>query len=264
MTKVGKHFCMGLAALALTFQFLGPARAQDTLTLCFENTDVKPWRTVDAQGLNFELLRETGRRLNLKLDFQALPWKRCLAQLQANEVQGVFAASFAPDRLEVGAYPGGRQADASKRMHVDRYVLVRRKGQAVGWDGKAFTNLDGAIGSQLGYSIGAQLRGMGVTVDEGSQTARALVQKLLAGRLAAAALGGSDAAGLMATDAQLAAQVEVLPVPLVEKPYFLMLSHAFVKARPELANRIWATLEEVRQSAAYRKLEKEAFEHGVR
>lgn len=264
MTKVGKLFCMGLATLAVVFGLAGAARAQDTLTLCFENADVKPWRTVDAQGLNFELLRETGRRLNLKLDFQALPWKRCLAQLQANEVHGVFAASFATDRLEVGAYPGGRQADPAKRMHVDRYVLVRRKGHAVNWDGKAFQNLDGAVGSQLGYSIGAQLRGMGVTVDEGSQTARALVQKLVAGRLAAAALGGSDATGLMATDQALAAQVEVLPIPLVEKPYFLMLSHALVKSRPELAQRVWATLEDVRQSPAYRKLEKDTFENAVR
>jgi polar amino acid transport system substrate-binding protein len=266
MTTMDSPTRRWLACAALALALVAPAQAQtsDSLTLCFENTDVRPWRTVEGNGLNFDLLREAGRRLGLRFEFQALPWKRCLAQLQANEVHGLFAASFASDRLEVGAYPGGRTPDAAKRMHVDRYVLVRRKGDAVNWDGKAFQNLDGAIGSQLGYSIGAQLRGMGVTVDEGSQNARALVQKLLAGRLAAAALGGSDATGLMAQDVQLAAQVEVLPVPLVEKPYFLMLSHALLKARPELAQRLWATLEEVRQSPAYRKLEKDTLENGLR
>lgn len=252
------------AALAAALGLAAPAWSTEALTLCFENTDVKPWRTVEGAGLNFELLREAARRVNMRLDFKPLPWKRCLAMLQANEVDGAFAASFAPDRLEVGAYPGGKAPDAAKRMHVDRYVLVRRKGDAVGWDGKVFQNLNGAVGSQLGYSIGAQLRAMGVAVDEGSQDALSLVRKLMAGRLAAAALGGSDAAYLMAGQPWLAAQVEVLPIPLTEKAYFLLLSHAFAKAAPDSAARLWGAIEEVRNSVAYRKLEKDTFENGLR
>jgi polar amino acid transport system substrate-binding protein len=248
-------FALGLAA---------PAWSAEALTLCFENVDVRPWRTVDGAGLNFELLKAAAQRLQLRLDFKALPWKRCLAMLQANEVDGAFAASFAPERLEVGVYPGGKAPDAAKRMHVDRYVLLRRKGDSVGWDGRAFQNLNGAVGSQLGYSIGAQLRAMGVAVDEGSQDALSLVRKLMAGRLAAAALGGSDATRLLAGEPWLAAQVEVLPAPLTEKPYFLMLSHAFARAAPESAARLWGAIEEARNSPAYRKIEKETLENGIR
>ncbi len=246
------------------FALCAPLRATESLTLCFESADVKPWRTVDGAGLNFELIKEAAKRTQMRLEFRALPWKRCLAMLQANEVEGAFAASFSADRLEVGVYPGGKTPDAAKRMHVDRYMLLRRKGDALSWDGKSFKNLNGAIGSQLGYSIGAQLRAMGVNVDEGSQDPLSLVRKLIAGRISAAALGGSDAAGLMSSQPWLAAEVEVLPIALTEKPYFLMLSHAFVKAAPASAARLWDAIEEVRNSAPYRKLEKETFENGLR
>jgi len=55
----------------------------------------------------------------------------------------------------------------------------------------------------------------------------------------------------------VAQQIEVLPTPLVEKPYYLILSHAFVAQQPELAARIWKAIEEVRTSAFYRRREHE-------
>lgn len=131
--------------------------------------------------------------------------------------------------------------DSSKRMHIDSYVLLRRKGSKVEWDGKALRNLDGPVGYQRGYSVGDQLRKLNVEVDEGSQRADELARKLIAGRLGAAALGGSDAHSVMNSPA--AAQLEMLPVPLAEKPYFLILSHGMVARRPELSQRIWAAME---------------------
>jgi polar amino acid transport system substrate-binding protein len=237
---------------------LGPAAAQakETITLCFERQEVLPWRTLNHRGLNFDLLEKVAARLDVHFDYQSMPWKRCLEQLKDNQVGGAFAVSFSRDRLKIGAYPGAGNPDASKRMHVDRYVLVRRKGSRVQWDGKAFTNIDGAIGIQLGYSVGDFLRSHNVQVDEGSQRAAELVQKLVAGRLNAAALGGGDAAAMMR--GPMGAKLEVLPVPLIEKPYFLILSHALVSSNPDLAARIWKAIEDVRNSPAYRKLERDS------
>jgi polar amino acid transport system substrate-binding protein len=252
--------CLGAGLAA----FAAPPKADRMVSLCFERQEVLPWRTLDGGGLNFELLGEVARRLGVVFDYQSMPWKRCLEQVKANQVDGAFAVSFSRERLAVGAYPGvhgddgqadpGR-ADPDKRMHVDRYVLVRRKGSRVDWDGKQFSNVDGRIGIQLGYSVGDFLRARHLDVDEGSQQADELVQKLLAGRVAAAALGGGDAVRVMRTP--VAQQIEVLPVPLVEKPYYLILSHAFVAQQPELAARIWKTIGEVRTSSAYRRRERE-------
>jgi len=231
----------------------GAAGRKETVTLCFEQQDVRPWRTEQGGGLNFALLKMVEQRLDLRFDYQSIPWKRCLAELKANAVDGAFAVSYKPDRRELGEYPGGQQVDASKRMHIDSYMVVRKKGSKVEWDGKSFHNLDGAIGFQLGYSVGDVLRAQNVEVDEGSQRADELARKVIAGRVAAAAIGGSDAHGLM--NGPLAPQLEELPIPIIEKPYFLILSHGMLAARPQLAERIWHAIEDVRNSAAYRKLE---------
>jgi polar amino acid transport system substrate-binding protein len=246
--------CCAYALLALSFPAAAADKAGDTtVRLCFEQQDVLPWRTEKGGGLNFELLKMVEKRLEIHFDFQGIPWKRCLAQLKANAVDGAFAVSYKPDRRELGEYPGGQQIDAGKRMHIDSYVVIRKKGSKVDWDGKSFRNLEGAVGFQLGYSVGDVLRAQNIEVDEGSQRADELARKLIAGRVAAAAVGGSDAHGLM--NGPLAPQLEQLPVPIIEKPYFLILSHGMVAARPQLAERIWRAVEEARNSAAYRKLE---------
>ncbi|MYM31849.1 transporter substrate-binding domain-containing protein [Duganella sp. CY15W] len=240
------------ACILLVLSLPLPAAARETIKLCFEAQDVKPWRTEQGGGLNFDLLKLVEQRLDIQFDFQSIPWKRCLAQLKANAVDGAFAVSYKPDRRELGEYPGGENIDAGKRMHTDTYVVLRRKGSKVEWDGKHFTNLDGAIGFQLGYSVGDVLRAQNLEVDEGSQRADELARKLLAGRLAAAAVGGSDAAGLMR--GPLASKLEQLPIPIIEKPYFLILSHALVASRPELAASIWNAIEQARNSPGYKKL----------
>jgi polar amino acid transport system substrate-binding protein len=247
--------CLLLACSALAS---GAAHAADprpptTLKLCFERQQVLPWRTLGGAGLNFELLDEVARRTGVSFDYRSMPWKRCLEQLKANEVDGAFAVSFNPERLVLGAYPGGEHADPARRMHVDRYMLLRRKGSRVDWDGKTFRNLDGRVGFQLGYSVGEFLRAQQMPVDEGSQQSDELAQKLIAGRVAAAALGGGDAVRLMR--GPLGRQLEVAPTPLVEKAYYLVLSHKLARSEPALAARIWDTIGQVRTSAAYRKRE---------
>jgi polar amino acid transport system substrate-binding protein len=77
------------------------------------------------------------------------------------------------------------------------------------------------------------------------------MQKLLAGRVAAVALGGGDAVRLVR--GKVAEQVEIVHTPLEQKPYYLMLSHAFVAKHPAQAERIWKAIEQVRTSAAYQQ-----------
>lgn len=245
-------------ALFLGASLCMPATAAEIMVFCLEKADVRPWRTQDGGGLNIELLNRVARRLGVSFQYTAMPWKRCLAEVKANTVSGAVGASFKPDRLEIGSYPGGDKPDAAKRLNSDRYVLLRRKGSQAGWDGKAFRNLDGPVGIQLGYSIGDQLRALGVTVDDGAQQGRELALKLASGRLTAAATLEGEAHALLEADPRLAARLEVLPAPLTEKPYFLMLSNDFVNNRGDMARRIWSSIEEVRLSPDYQKLERQA------
>ena len=260
-----RFFSFALAASCLLLHAGARAAPGERITLCFERQEVRPWRTLDGGGLNFELLAEVARRTGITFDYQSMPWKRCLEQLKANQVGGAFAVSFNRERMALGAYPGisvgtaagapEPHADISKRMHVDTYMLVRRRGSRLDWDGKSLRNLEGRIGFQLGYSVGNFLRAQGAQTDDGSQRSDELAQKLIAGRLAGAAMGGGDAARLMR--GPYGKRLEMLPVPLMEKPYFLVLSNALAAGQPQLAARLWTAVEEVRNSPAYRKREQQ-------
>jgi polar amino acid transport system substrate-binding protein len=233
-----------------------PLFASERLTFCFENKLVAPWRATDRTGLNFELLRRVEKKLDLAFDYQLLPWKRCLAKLKANEVDGAFTVSFSEERREFGVFPGDDMADVRKRMHFARYFLVRKKGSNVDWDGRQFLKLDGKIAFQLGYSVGDMLHALNVPVDETADSPHNVGRKVITGRVAAAAMIDSDTYAVM--QGPLASRLEVVETPLVEKPYYLMLSNALVKAKPKLADQIWKQVEEVRNSKEYGRLVKAA------
>lgn len=238
------------AVLALAL--CSPAHAARKLTLCFENRDVLPWRSLHQQGLNFELLKRVEPKLDIKLQYQPLPWKRCLAKLKNNEVDGAFTVSYSAERSSYGVFPGDGAPDMQWRMHTARYYLMRKKGNPIDWDGQHFLNVKGKIGFQLGYSVGEMLRAQQVDVDESKDTIDSVARKLITGRLAGAAVFDSEATTLMT--GPLGMQLEMVPIPLVEKPYFLMLSRRLVDADPELATRIWKAVEEVRNGRDYGKL----------
>ncbi|MES2018834.1 MAG: transporter substrate-binding domain-containing protein [Pseudomonadota bacterium] len=245
-------FARSLLAALLWAGVSTPLQAAGTLTLCFENKMLMPWHSAERDGLNFELFKRVEAKLELTFVYETLPWKRCLARLKANEVDGAFAVSFSEDRRQFGAFPGNEQPDVKKRMQYARYFLVRKKGSSIDWDGKRFASVDGKIAFQLGYSIGELLNAHKVAVDESSDPPFTVGRKLVAGMIAGAAMMDSDVSTLMRTP--LAPQLEVVATPLTEKAYYLILSNELVKAKPELAEQIWKAIEEVRNSKEYGKL----------
>ena len=241
-----------------------PGIAAESVTLCNEHADVRPWRTRTGEGLNFLLLNRAARQAGVEFKYQTMTWPRCLALLKTGEMDGAFAASFKEDRLEIGTFPGGATPDHRKRLHSDRYVLVRKRGAAVDWDGRQFNHLSGHIGTQLGYSINDKLKKLGVATDDGAQSAEALLKKLIAGRIAAAAMLEGEVRAVLSASTEYPGAVEILPQPLEEKPYYLMFSHALTQRNPQMTQRIWDAIESVRQSRDYQREEKAAFGYGSR
>lgn len=251
--RIAARAAFGMACAALSCM-----AAAAELTLCAEAADVRPWRTRDHQGLNFTLLNRAAKLAGVSFKYETTTWPRCLAKLKAGEVDGAFAASFKPERTAIGVFPGGASPDPRKRLHVDRYVAVRKRGSGVDWDGRRFARLDGKVGTQLGYSINDSLQKLGVETDDGAQTADALVRKLAFGRVPVAGMLEGEVRAVLHANPQQAADIEILPVPLEEKPYYLMLSNALVRGRPQVAAKVWNAIESVRESAEYRKEEREA------
>jgi polar amino acid transport system substrate-binding protein len=123
----------------------------------------------------------------------------------------------------------------------------------VGYDGRRITGLTGTIGAQRGTSITQDLRRQGLPVEDSSPDVRTTVVKLAAGRVHAAAIGTDQAERLLASDGDLAAKVEIVRPPLVEKPYFLVFAPGFAQRHPALVQRTWSAVAVERESPAYRQ-----------
>jgi polar amino acid transport system substrate-binding protein len=233
----------------------GGEREYRTLTLCYEDQDSYPWVMTDGSGLNLELLALVEQALQLRFNYVAVPWKRCLSGLEQGTYDGAFASSFKQDRLSMGHYPTDAEGrlDERKRLHTSRYALYRKVGSEFDWDGERFIQLTGRIGSLSGFSIVDLLRDKGAEVDETSRDPLAVLQMLRHGRIEAAALQSLRADFVLQGNAQLAVHLEKLPVPLEEKAYYLMLSNRLLAQEPLLAAGIWSEVERQRESAAYKQ-----------
>lgn len=240
-----------------------PEPPPTVLQLCAEDENSYPWLLRDGTGLNMLMMRLLGQRLGLRLEVTLLPWRRCMLSLQEGGVDGAFKASFQPERLKIGRYPmRGDQVDPERAMLEESYHLYRRKGSAVSWDGRRITQPEGAVGAQAGFSVVAWLRQLDVPTEASVKAPDSILTMLQRGRLGAAALQTSQGDYALSRTPQFAAHLERHGPPLVSKPYYLLLSHAFVKRFPQLAERIWDGVAAVRESAEYRRALQQAMAGG--
>ncbi|PHV12985.1 substrate-binding periplasmic protein [Chitinimonas sp. BJB300] len=224
------------------------------IKLCIEDEDSYPWLLKNRPGLSIIMMQMVEKRLEVKMDIQPLPWKRCMEVVKHGIFDGLFKISFKADRMELGNFPMiGDKPDISKRMFDDSYSLYRLKGTNVDWDGKVIRNAEAGIGAQAGFSIVDQLKAMGITVDDGTRIADDNLRKLLVGRVAAVALQTQEGDASIAANADMRGKIERLSPPLAEKPYFLMLSKPFVTKYSEFSKLVWDAVAEVRESPEYKK-----------
>jgi len=212
-----------------------------------------PWVMTEegkSQGLDIDVLKLMAKELSLSLEFESLPWKRCLHRLQNNKVDGAFAASFKAERLAMGRYPVTQKGnlDANKRIHTSGYALYITKHSDLGWNGETFINLDGGdISIQNGFSIGDKLRALNINVLEFIGPKANLI-KVMEGKVEGAALQSDRADQVLRRHPHLAEKIRKYPVPISSKPYYLMLSFKLAREHPKFTDLLWRTLEKVRDS----------------
>lgn len=236
---------------------LGTASASEppVLQICTGDDESYPWQFNDRPGVLTHMMRMVEQSVGGKFVIQAKPWKRCLSELNAGQVHAAFKASYSAERAAEGAvYPMvGERPDVDKRLLTDQYSLYRLKGSPVEWDGKRLTAV-GIVGAQTGFSVVAQLKGLGATVEDGTRQASTNLQKLLRGRVVAVALQTQEGDTQLAQNPEFAANIERIQPVLVEKPYFLVFSRSFFAEHGTHARLIWSTIARVRESTEYKNL----------
>jgi polar amino acid transport system substrate-binding protein len=191
----------------------------------------------------------------LHLRYSRKPWARCLAELEVGAVDAVIDSSFKPERMATGAYPM-RKGRVDRRFRIDSksYSLYTRRASALAWNGRSFGRRKPALLAVRGYAIVDDLRKQGISINEVNSPDDAF-RMLLAGRADGFVHLTEFADYKLRKNPEFAAIARSGP-PLAVKDYYLQLSHRFHDAHPALAQRIWRTLREVRQSESERLLQK--------
>lgn len=209
-----------------------------------EGSDIPP-----RPGAAVELIRLLEHEVSgLKVELRRLPWARCLADLEAGAVDGIFNASFKTERTKLGAYPWRNgEVDISRRLTTITYALYSTQGNVMQWNGTSFGNPLGVIGAPRGYSIVDDLRKMGVVVEEANSSLQNL-HKLMSKRVGMVALQVVTGDFLLARHATEFSTVSRITPPLDIKPYYLMVSLQFQKKHPQITEDIWNAVARLREN----------------
>lgn len=206
----------------------------------------------DRPGLTLELLRLVEGRLGVKFTFRRMPWKRGLYLLKKNEVDGVFHASFKPEREHIGVYPKkDGQPDQSRAIFFQSYVLYKANHEPLPRNEDGV--LKGLVGTISDYAIASELRRKGYDVEEAS-TQKLNFDKLMRGQIIAFATLENMADDYLIRNSDRYTSIVKVQPSLNTKAYYLLLSHAFVKAYPDLSERIWDTIAEMKDSEAFKEI----------
>ena len=182
-----------------------------------------------------------------EIEFVRLPWKRCLKYLDWGKVDGIFNASFIPSRLQNGVYPmKDGLPDPSKQLVTISYGIYTLEHSPMSWDGEKFFQLNGLVGVNRGFSVIPDLQKMGISVEEVDSVSQNFL-KLKLGRIKAVLAQNVTAQSVLKKDKRFKG-IKKLAIPFKTKPYYLMLSHQFVKKHPKISERIWKEIQKIRET----------------
>ncbi len=234
-----------------------------TLLVAYEDKDNPPFyysanssliKYTKSLGVTVEVLNVIAKKLGITINYVRLPWARGLRQLELNEIDGLFHASFKKARMKNGVYPmKGGQPDTSRMIMTQKYSLYKHQDSNIDWDGKQFKGLSGSIGAVLNYAIVGDLKKLGVSVDEASHLL-SLLNRLEKNRLAGVANLDNMTDNVIKKHAGTLKNIVKVEPPLKEKPYYLMFSHDFIKNNKHLAESIWDAIKSMNLSGEYQRI----------
>ena len=202
-------------------------------------------------GLTLELLKLVEKHLDITFSYQRMPWNRALYLLETNDLDGVFHASFVPERTKLGVYPMvNNQPNPTRAIFTQSYAFYRLRGSTFGWDGHTVSGADRPVGVTIGYSVANDLKKLGLTVEE-DRGKEANFNKLLNGRISAFADLEHMTDLFIHRNPERFGAVEKINNPIIFKHYYLILSHGFYKSNPSLAENIWDAIHAIKESDAF-------------
>jgi polar amino acid transport system substrate-binding protein len=203
-------------------------------------------------GLAVEIVRAAAAQIGCKASFVRLPGKRVVAETSGNVHSGMLMYSYTPERAAALVFPmADGKPDSNLRLARLSYYVYKMPERPLRWDGRELTHVDGAIGLNLGYGIGAELRASGVRVEEVPTTVQNL-DKLRMDRLAGYVMH-SYAVDPLRAQPQYAG-IERLEPMFSGRDYFVAFAPGYYQQNRVLAQKLWAAIARERERITTERL----------
>lgn len=98
-------------------------------------------------GMLVDIVTEAFRRAGYQVEFKLMPWARCLAEVKAGEVDGVFSSFKLPEREKFLAF-------TNEPLTTQTITFFARRNSTISFDGDLSTLRDVKIGIINGTSYG--------------------------------------------------------------------------------------------------------------
>lgn len=188
-------------------------------------------------------LASLAKKHNLEVEFKGVPWKRGLILIEQGKADGLVGASYTKDRAKYGVYPmkDGKLDHSRRSDNGKTYFLYKNKNSSITWDGKKFSNVDGVIGAKRGYAIVNDLKKHKNIQFKELPNLNVSLRKLITGKLVAYA-GLEMEIEDLENKSEFKKHMIKEPIPLRQKPYFVMFSKIRYENKKEEIEKFWDML----------------------
>lgn len=240
----------GLLPLLCIGLLLAQTQAECLITLGYNDDPIPPYieRAVPSagpQGSAIELVTQAARELGCLIVWQRLPNLRVLHATIHQQTDGALFYSWTKERSKALVYPQQNGLlDTNRRVTTLNYVLYRRQGSDVRWNGQTLTPHACVVGFNEGWSIGSYLDEQAIP-HSGANDSEHNLKRLEKGRICAyATLEESGDAAI----AHFPGRFEKLPIPLLRKDYFLIFNPFYYQQHGPQVEQLWNRIGQLRDA----------------
>lgn len=200
-----------------------------------------------------KMLNEAGDKNSIEVKFEGAPWARALELLKAGVADGLINASYKKSRVKYAVYPfKNGKLDLNKSLKAPAYYLYKHKDHPLNFDGKNLLHANGEISAIPSYAVVDDLKILNANLVYGINPNFNL-NNVLHKKNIATALLESEAEPIIDANLQMKESIVKISTPIRKKEYFLIYSKKYYNSNQEIANKLWDTIEVLKNSDKYKK-----------
>ncbi len=222
----------------------------DRLRICLEVEDYPPYffkpefEAIDAgrTGILLDLIDKCAEAVGVEVEYVSKPWRRCLADVKDNRVDAIAPVIWSHARQALGHFPmdDSNQLAAKAALLSVEYAVFTHRDSPLIWDGERFTGIRYGVAAPLGHLAHRRLKHMGVLPASAFTVADGLtmVSRGFLDGFVAESLSGRFIANKQGFDSLIVEADQ----PFLSTELYLVFSHGYAEAQPQLMNKIWESL----------------------